>query len=57
MGRYPDKLAVACPPGWRAKVERLATDADMSPAEWLRRLIRKAFEADRKARARKGGGK
>ncbi len=55
--RYPDRLAMACPAGWRAKAERLAADADMSLAEWLRARVRLAFEADRKARARKAGGK
>ena len=57
MGRklYPDRLAVACPPGWRKRAQRLADEADMTLPEWLRALVRRAFEADRKRRARKGG--
>ena len=54
--RYPDRLAVACPPGWRERAERLAREADMALPEWIRAQIRKAFEADRKKRARKAGG-
>ena len=53
--RYPDRLAMACPAGWRDKCERLAAEADMGLAEWLRSRIRLAFEADRKAKARAGG--
>ena len=46
------------PPGWRAKARRLAAERDMGLSEWLRALLLREFERDRKARARaaaKGG--
>lgn len=54
MAYYPERLSLAAPKGWRAKVDRLAGERDMSRAEYLRMLLRRAFEADRKRQARKG---
>ena len=55
---YPGRIACAAPPGWRAKAQRLAAERDMGLSEWLRALLRREFERDRKTRARaaaKGG--
>lgn len=51
--RLPEKVAVALPAGTRERIERAATEAGMPPADWHRRLIRRALDAARKARARR----
>ena len=50
---YPDKIGIACPAGYRKRIEKEAAEAGMSPAEWMRAAFRAAFEAARKRRDRK----
>lgn len=52
--RLPDKIAVACPPGTRQRIEAAAEHDGMTPADWLRRVLRLALEAARKRQARGG---
>ena len=54
--RFPERVSVKVPPGWRDKVDKAAEAADMSPAEWLRYTLRNALEASRQARERRAGG-
>lgn len=53
--RLPDRIAVMCPSGTRAAVERAARGDGMTPADWLRRLVRRGIDAARKRRERAGG--
>ena len=50
--RLPDKIAVACPAGTRAAIEKAAEGDGMPPADWLRKLVRNGTEAARKRRER-----
>ena len=54
--RLPDRVAVACPPNTKRRIEEAAAHDDMSPADWMRRLIRRGLDAARKRMARAGGG-
>ncbi len=51
-GRLAGRVSVACPQSWPDRIEREAEAEDMTPAEWLRRTIRRALSASRKRRAR-----
>lgn len=53
--RLPDRIAVAVPAGTRQAVERAAESDGMTPADWLRRLVRRGIDAARKRRERRGG--
>lgn len=48
----PDKIAVACPPGTRERIEVAAAADGLTPAEWMRAAFRAALEASRKRRER-----
>lgn len=50
--RLTDKIAIACPPGTRDRIEAAAEADDMTPAEWLRAALRAALEAARKRQER-----
>lgn len=49
--RLPDKIGVACPPGTCDRIERAAAHDGVTPAEWLRTVLRMALEAARKRQA------
>lgn len=53
--RLTDRIAVACPPGTRDRIEAAADFDGMTPAEWLRAALRAALEAARKRQERAGG--
>ncbi len=57
-GYYGGRVGCAVPPGWVAKIDRLADEQGVSRSEWVRALLRRTLEADRKRRARaaKSGG-
>ena len=48
----PDRIAVACPPGTRDRIEEAAAADGLTPAEWMRAAFRTALEAARKRRDR-----
>lgn len=48
----PDKIAVACPPGTRKRIEAAAEHDGLTPAEWMRAALRASLEAARKRQAR-----
>lgn len=50
--RLTDKIGIACPPGTRDRIEAAADFDGMTPAEWLRAVIRAALEAARKRQVR-----
>lgn len=50
--RLTDKIAIACPPGTRDRIEAAADFDGMTPAEWLRAALRAALEAARKRQER-----
>ena len=51
---FPDTISIRCPAGTREQVAQAAELDGVSPAEWLRGLLRKGLEASRKKRARRG---
>ena len=54
--RLPDAVVVKCPAGTRDRIEVAAEHDGMTPADWLRRLVRHGLDAARKRQARKAGG-
>ena len=54
--RFPERLTVAVPAGTLAGIERAADFDRMAPAEWTRRMVRRALEVSRKRRAKTAGG-
>lgn len=52
--KYPERVTVPLLGGWIDRIDTAAADAEMTRAEWMRRLIRRGLEAARKARARQG---
>ena len=54
VDRYPDRVSVRLPRGWRERIERMADEAERTPASWLRDLLRRALDSgDRAERRRK----
>ncbi len=51
---FPDTISFRCPAGTLAEVAAAAELDGVSPAEWLRGLLRKGLQASRKKRARRG---
>ncbi len=51
---FPDTISIRCPAGTREQVADAAELDGVSPAEWLRGLLRKGLEASRRKRARRG---
>lgn len=52
---FPEALSIRLPNGYLEKIDLAAADAGMSPPEWVRHVIRRALDADRKKRARNTG--
>ena len=50
--RLTDRLAIACPPGTRDRIEEAADFDGLTPSEWMRAAFRTALEANRKRRER-----
>lgn len=56
-GAYPERLPVAVPQGFRARVERAARREMRSVPDWCRDALRRALESSERAARRKRGGK
>ena len=54
VSRLPDQLTIKCPAGTRRALEREAEHEGMPPADYLRRMVRRALDASRKRRERRG---
>ena len=50
--RFPERVAIRVPPGWRHRIAEAAVDSNQNAPEWLREVIRTALEA----RERRAGG-
>ena len=49
--RFPERVAMRVPPGWRHRIAEAAEDVGMNTPEWLRFVVRHALEAaERKQR-------
>ncbi len=51
---FPDTISIRCLAGTREQVADAAELDGVSPAEWLRGLLRKGLKASRRKRARRG---
>ena len=52
---YPETLSVALSTGWLDRIDTAADALGMSRADYVRRALRRALDASRKAAARTGG--
>ena len=52
-GYYPESYSLRLPEGSLEKIAEAAREAGMSPAEWLRRAIRRDLDASKKSSRRR----
>ena len=52
-GYYPESYSLRLPEGSLEKIAEAAREAGMSPAEWLRRAIRRGLDASKKSSRRR----
>jgi len=52
-GYYPQSYTLRMPDGYLEKISEAAREEGMSPAEWMRRAIRRELEAARESGRRR----